>query len=162
MLYRISVWVHIVAACFWVGGILFFAVVLVPVLRKLPGPSSVEFVRAIGTRFRVAGWWSVALLVATGLVNLLSRYPGTELAEAAFWLSPFGQALTLKLALVAIVVVASIGHDVLGVRATNAALRDPGSADAVRLRMLASWLGRLDAVLVLAIVFVAVVLVRGW
>lgn len=162
MLYRVSVWLHIVGACLWVGGILFFALVLVPVLRRSRGPETTELIRAIGMRFRTVGWWGVASLVTTGIVNLLSRYPAGDLARSEFWLSPFGQTLGIKLALVVAVVIVSLAHDVLGARATAAAIREPSSEEARRLRTLASALGRLDAVLVLAVLYVAVVLVRGW
>jgi putative copper resistance protein D len=162
MLYRLSVWLHIVGACLWVGGILFFALVLVPVLRRSRGPESTELVRAVGTRFRTVGWWGMALLAATGFVNLLSRYSMGDLVRADFWLSPFGQALGIKLVLVIAVAVVSLAHDLFGARATTAATRDPSSEDARHLRTLASTLGRLDAILVLAVLYLAVVLVRGW
>ncbi len=162
MLYRFSVWLHLVAACVWVGGIFFFALVLVPVLRRARGAASTDLVRAVGTRFRRVGWTNIAVLVVTGTINLVSRYPADDLATAAFWLSPFGHVLLVKLVLVSAMVLVSLVHDVLGARAVAAEKIGPGSSDAVRLRAWSSRLGRLDAVLVLGILFAAVVLVRGW
>jgi copper resistance protein D len=161
MLFRLLVWTHVVAACFWVGGILFFALVLVPALRRSGSPQ-VALLQLIGRRFRAWGWASVAVLVLTGLGNVLYRVPATELLHGELWSSPWGQILALKLGLVASVIAVSFAHDVLGTRAVQAAKRDGASREAARLRSWASMLGRLDGVLVLAVLFVAVVLVRGW
>jgi putative copper export protein len=161
MLYRIMVFTHIAAACAWVGGLLFFALVLVPVLRGSPGPKTVELVRAVGMRFRVVGWATVGLLIVTGVGNLLLRMPGSILLHAEFWQSYFGKLLALKLALVAGMVAVSVAHDLIGARATALATAQPGSAPAMALRNRASRLGRLVALLALAILFVAVLLVRG-
>lgn len=70
--------------------------------------------------------------------------------------------MAVKLGLVASVIIVSFAHDILGARAVAAAEHDRTSAQAVRLRTLAGALGRLDGVLVLAVLFVAVVLVCGW
>lgn len=161
MLFRLLVWTHIVAACFWVGGILFFALVLVPALRQ-SGSSRVPLLQSIGRRFRAWGWGSVALLVVTGIANVLHRVPAADLLQSELWSSPWGQILALKLGLVASVVGMSLAHDILGTRAVEAANRDGASREAARLRVWASALGRLDGVLALAVVFVAVLLVRGW
>jgi uncharacterized membrane protein len=160
-MYQLLVWVHLVAACFWVGGILFFALVLVPALRRCDAPQ-VTTLRLIGQRFRKLGWGSLALLVVTGIVNVLHRVPSDNLLLGEFWFSPWGRVLALKLILVASVIAVSLAHDILGARAVAAAERDRASAEARRLRKWSSLLGRLDGVLVLAVLFVAVLLVRGW
>jgi uncharacterized membrane protein len=66
-LYTLSVFVHILAACSWIGAMIFFAVAVVPVIRR-PEYRSVfaELVRDVGARFRVLGWVSVLVLIATG------------------------------------------------------------------------------------------------
>lgn len=162
MLYRFSVWLHLVAASVWVGGIFFFALVLVPVLRRARGAASADLVRSLGTRFRQVGWTSIAVLVVTGTINLVFRYPTDDLASDAFWLSPFGRIVFAKLVLVSAMILVSVIHDVLGARAVAAEKLDPGSPGAKRLRAWSSWLGRLDALLVLGILFAAVLLVRGF
>src|SRR5690242_18736621 len=142
MLYRVSVWLHLIAACAWVGGILFFAVVLAPVVRQQEPARAAALVRAVGRRFRSLGWVSLGALAVTGATNLLSRYSLADLATAVFWTSPFGTVLTTKLALVAAVILVTIVHDAAGVRAAAAAARDPGARETAQLRRLASWLGR--------------------
>jgi putative copper export protein len=161
MLYRICVFAHVAAACVWVGGLAFFALVLVPVLRGSPGPKTLELVRAVGMRFRVVGWAAIGLLILTGIGNLLLRMPGSVLLRAEFWRANFGKLLALKLSLVLLMLLVSVAHDLIGARATALALAQPGSPPAIALRNRASRLGRLVALLALAILFVAVLLVRG-
>lgn len=161
-MYQLIVWIHVLAACCWVGGILFFGLVLVPVLRQAPGPQTHKLVRAVGRRFRVVGWSSVGVLLVTGVANVLFRIPGLQLVTAEFWLSPWGRMLALKLALVLVMIGVGVTHDLLGARAVSAAELDPSSPEVVRVRRLASRFGRALGVLALATVFVAVLLVRGW
>lgn len=161
-MYQLMVWIHVTAACSWVGGISFFALVLVPALRKVPGPQSNRLVMAVGRRFRVVGWSSLAVLVVTGIGNVLYRVPGSQLLSTDFWLSAWGHLLALKLGLVLAMLSVSVAHDVFGARAASAAVQDPTSAAVLRSRRLASQLGRTLGVVALATVFVAVLLVRGW
>ena len=74
------------------------------------------------------------------------------------WLgSAFGRTVVLKLAAFALVLMVSAVHDfVVGPRAAAAIERDAASPET------ASLLGRLNALLALALVAIAVALVRGW
>jgi uncharacterized membrane protein len=127
---------HVLAALTWIGGMLFIALVLVPVVRRLGDPElRTRLVRESGARFRSVSWAALALLLATGLGNL--------------WLRPYLLALPrfqLKLGLVVVALILSAIHDfVVGPRAGR-----PG-ADA-RLRVRASWLARVNLLVVLVIV----------
>lgn len=161
-MYQLVVWIHVLAACSWVGGISFFALVLVPALRHAPGPKTHQLVRAVGRRFRVVGWSSMAILLVTGVANVLYRIPASLLFTAELWQSHWGRMLALKLALVFAMFGVGVAHDVLGARAVNAAALEPGSPAVLRARRLASGLGRALGLLALATVLVAVLLVRGW
>jgi copper resistance protein D len=62
---------HVAAAITWIGGMLFIALVVVPVTRGLEDVAlRRRLVQATGRRFRVVGWLALGVLVATGLVNL--------------------------------------------------------------------------------------------
>ena len=77
--------------------------------------------------------------------------------------SPFGHAVVVKLVVFAVVLGLSAVHDfVLGPRAAAAVQRDPDSAEARRLRRLASMMGRITVLFGLTLVALGVVLVRGW
>jgi putative copper export protein len=136
--------VHVVAAVTWLGGMLFIALVLIPVLRRLDDPAlRARLVHAAGVRFRAVGWITIGLLVASGLGNL--------------WLRPYLLDLPrfqVKLALVVVALGLAGVHDfVLGPRAGR-----PGASPAARVR--ASWLARVNVLLVTAIVLLGLTL-RG-
>lgn len=162
-LYTLSVFVHVVAACAWIGSMIFFATAVVPVLRR-PEYASVlaDLVRLLGGRFRIIGWTSLVVLIGTGVSNLALRGIGTEqLASVTFWREGFGRTLAYKLAAVLLVVLCTAGHDVLsGSRATRP-LGQPRSPAAMRARRMASWLGRLTLLLSIVVILFAVWLVRG-
>ncbi len=136
--------VHVLAAIAWIGGMVFIALVLVPVVRGLKDPAlRTRLVHESGVRFRTVGWVALGLLLVSGLGNL--------------WLRPYLLALPrfhLKLGLVVLALVLSAVHDfVLGPRAGR-----PGADP--RLRVRASWLARVNLVVVLAIVLLGLTL-RG-
>lgn len=163
-LYLVSVWLHLVASLLWAGGMLFLVLVLVPLLRT-PAlrPQAIALVQAVGLRFRAVGWASLLILVATGLVNAAFR-GGTAgaLVDATWWATPFGRLLAHKLALVALILVLSAVHDFgVGPRAAVLLREDPGSPRARAWRSAASWMGRLNLLLALAVLAIAVALVRG-
>jgi putative copper export protein len=162
-LYTLSVFVHVLAACAWIGSMIFFAVAVVPVVRRPEFRTvSADLVRRVGARFRVLGWTCVLVLVATGIANLALRGFVPQLTMGAFWSTDFGRTLAHKLVAVLLVVVATAGHDLLlGARAMRRLQEDPSSPVAQRTRRMASWLGRSTLLLSVAVLLFAVWLVRG-
>ena len=129
--------VHLTAALTWVGGMVFVALVLVPVTRGLEDPGlRRRLMHEAGVRFRLVGWLAIAVLLATGLLNIWLRPELLTLTR--FW---------VKVALVALAIVFSVLHDfVLGPRA--------GRPDASPLmRPAASWIARVNILLVLAVLY---------
>lgn len=163
-LYILSVWLHVLAAITWVGGMFFVVLVVVPWLRRGGRANASVFLRETGVRFRTVGWTCFAIVLTTGTFNLWVR--GVRLGDftQADWRSsPFGQATLLKLGVFVLVLLVSGVHDFsLGPRATIAIAKDPSSTEAERLRRRASVLGRLNTILALALVGLGVILVRGW
>ena len=167
-LYLIAVWLHILSATVWVGGMFFLVLVVVPWLRHAPRAEAGAFWTATGTRFRVIGWTCFTISLATGTFILYLRgVRFSDFAVVGWRTSPFGQTVMLKLGVFAAVLATSIAHDfVVGPRAARAlALAGttgaPDLAQAIRLRRQASWLGRINALLALVLVALAVMLVRG-
>lgn len=162
-LYLVSVWLHILAASAWVGGMFFIVLVVVPWLRRGGRERAGTFLRDTGERFRAVGWTCFAVLLVTGSFNLWVR--GVRLADflRPEWLSsPFGKTLLLKLAAFTLVLGISAAHDFfVGPRATRTLELDGRAPESVRFRRQASLLGRINALLALAIVALAVMLVRG-
>ena len=162
-LYYANVTLHVLAAMLWLGGMFFLGVVGAPLLRAIEPPELWQrLFQAIGERFRMVGWWSIAVLVATGTVNLHYRgwlhWDGV-LGSAAFWRTSAGHALAAKLTAVTIMIAVAAFHDfVQGPRAGRAV---PGSAEAVSLRHGAALLARVNAIVGVLLVAAAVRLARG-
>jgi len=163
-LYLVSVVLHIVAASAWLGGMLFLVLVVVPSLRA---PALVvhaaALIRVVGERFRTVGWATLLVLVVTGVINAAFRAGSAAgLADAAWWATPFGRLLAVKLALVALVLLLSALHDFhVGPHAGRLMTEAPDDPATPRWRMAARWMGRINLLLALAIVVLAVRLVRG-
>jgi putative copper resistance protein D len=158
--YQLTVFIHILAAIVWVGGMLFMALILVPATRKLSAPERRYLFEQIGHRFRAVGWVCVALLIVTGIGNLSFHGIGwATFASGDILTTTFGRLLTAKLLLIALMVIVTAIHDFyLGPASARAA---GDIAQTASLRRASGTLARLSAVLALAIVALAVLLVRG-
>ena len=61
--------IHIVFSSLWVGGMIFMALVLAPVVRKLP--NSVELFKKVGIRYSLVGTFiGLPVLFLTGICNI--------------------------------------------------------------------------------------------
>lgn len=156
VLYLLSVWIHIVSATLWLGGMLFLVLAMVPVLRKITDRTQyLALIHDVGVRFRWLGWISFGTLFLTGILNLLCRgYSLAEIFQGQVFRGSWGHTLAIKLVLFLGVLLLSILHDfVIGPRATR--------LGSTRLNRMARWIGRINLFLGLLIVYLAVVLVRG-
>ena len=163
-MYQISVFIHVLSAIGWVGGMLFLALVVVPATRPLPPAERAALIDTVGRRFRPIGWSCIALLVVTGLI--ISGYRGITweaVTSGQVLEHQFGRLLSLKVGLVVVMTVLSLVHDlVIGPASTRAHERRDHPDRIARLRRVALWMARLSLLLALAIVALAVALVRGW
>ncbi|MBI4493846.1 MAG: CopD family protein [Chloroflexi bacterium] len=149
----------------WVGGMLFLALVIVPATRHLPTAERGALFDLVGRRFRLVGWSAIALLVVTGVLNATFRGVTWEsVASGQLLGSEFGRLLAAKLGLVAAMLGLSAVHDfVVGPASTRALQRATPEAirEAEALRRQASWIARVESLLALLVVALAVTLVRG-
>jgi len=123
---------------------LFIALVMVPITRRLEDQTlRTRLIHDTGLRFRTVGWTAIGVLVVTGLLNL--------------WMHPVLLSSTRfhwKVGLVVLALILSAFHDfVLGPRAGA-----PGADPSARVR--ASWVARLNVLVVLAIVALGLSLFR--
>ena len=84
----IRLFLHVLGATVWVGGQLTLAG-LVPGLRRI----SPDAPRTVARRFNVIAWVAFAVLIATGIWNILAIRPD--------WSSSYGTTLIVKLVVVA-------------------------------------------------------------
>lgn len=161
-MYHLNVTLHVLAALIWLGGMLFLAVVGAPVIRRVePPPLRAELFRAIGRQFRLVGWICIGVLLVTGVLNLQFRglLNASALGSGDFWSSGYGSALAAKLGAVLVMLIVQAVHDFWhGPRASRL---DARSDEARRMRVWASWLARINAIVGVVLVYFAVRLARG-
>ncbi len=138
-------WVHVLAAVVWVGGMVFIGVVVAPYARKLPAEQRRELFEQLGRRFSTIGWGCIAILLVTGVGNLIGR--GME------WSPAFARTLGAKLLLVGLMVLLAAFHDfILGPRSATLAADPTKASEAEAARVRASWIGRINLVLALIVI----------
>ncbi len=161
-MYQWAVFFHVLIAMFWVGGMLFTVAVLVPATRRRLASQKGLLFTELGTRFSRLSWVLFPLLLLTGVLALLGRgYQLPHLLEAGFWLSGYGMLIGKKIVLFAFVLIVSGIHDFwLGPAAARLMDDAPDHPRTKRLRSASKWAGRINLLLGLVIVFLAVSLVR--
>ena len=162
-MYYLSLFIHITSAIFWIGGMLFTAAVLVPASRhELLKNKKGEFFTLVGQKFSRISWFLFIILITTGITNLLTRgYSIDQLLTTYFWMEVFGGYLLLKLLVFGMVLIISGIHDFYaGPKAAELMDKQPNHPQTKRMRKISSWLGRLNLLLGLTILYYAIRLNR--
>ena len=158
-IYTLSVFLHIVSACLWVGGMLFLILVFIPGIKK--HPDKVNIIANVSLKFRTAGVVALVILLITGIVQL--DYRGAHWTIEYFTNTRFGKIAGLKILIFAVIISISLIHDYyLGNRAIEAWKNHPENPKTIKLRNLSRMLGRINFILALLAVFLGLILVRGW
>ncbi|GAB6065028.1 DUF4149 domain-containing protein [Aquifex pyrophilus] len=132
---ELFLFLHVVLATFWVGGMLFLSLVVAPYLKDKPQIRNEAF-QEVGKRFSLYGTFlSLLLLLITGLVNAYLLHGG------------FRRSIYEKLFLFFIVVIVSLFHDLW---AGKKALYSE------KHRKIAKWLGIINLILSLLLVYMGV------
>ncbi len=154
----VLVWLHLLAAVAWIGGMVFLSLVLVPVLKREPfAAQRGALIRAAAMRFRLVVWSAIGVLLTTGPLLLLSR--GWSLGEPDGWPA----VLIVKIVLIAILLMLTLAHDFFIGPRVSRILQIPEPSRTGHDRLLvasSSWLPRLSLLLALAILFAAISLAR--
>lgn len=100
-LFDVCLVLHVLAASLWIGHMLFWSVVVGPVLKRWSPEDERERLRAAVMRFGGLGWPALFVLLATGPVLLRERGFALEsLANGEVFDTAWGRLLALKLLLV--------------------------------------------------------------
>lgn len=154
MAYQFSVFLHIVCASFWIGGMLFLPLVVLPGIKD--HPDKVEILYKTGMRFRTLGWITLILLLITGLGNAWLR--GLPVSFSFFFEEGYGKWMGIKILFFAIMLAISGVHDFfIGGKAIEGMRRGEGG----RFRQVARWSGRLNLLISLILAFIGIMLSRG-
>lgn len=163
-MYHLSVFIHMLSAIFWIGGMLFKVAVLVPASRhRLLAGRKGAFFTLIGKKFSRISWVLFVVLIITGITNLLSRgYSLADLVSSTFWKSNFGGNLFVKLILFGVVLILSGIHDFYaGPKAAELMDSKPENLTTKKFRKMSSWIGRINLIFGLLILYYAMRLLRG-
>jgi copper resistance protein D len=159
MLSLLVIWLHILAAVAWIGGMMFLSFVLVPLVRKRSGtPEFMSIFRSAAQRFRIVVWLAIVTLLGTGPMLLHGR--GISTIDMTQW----PPILLVKAGLVVVLLLVTIVHDLLlGPLASRSSTMPACTQTAwgqVLLRT-SRWVPRLALAVALGVLLVAVVLVRS-
>lgn len=159
IIYILSIFIHILAACVWLGGMLFLILAFIPGIKK--HPDKVNLIATVSLKFRIVGIVALIVLLITGIVQLEIR--GAQWSLAYFTTSFFGKMAGLKLLVFTLILLISLIHDYfIGTHAIDAWKKDPDNPKTVALRKLSRLLGRLNFILALLAALIGVILARGW
>lgn len=150
-LYHVCVWLHIIGVSFWIGGMLFLPLVLLPGIKNYPDRS--KLLLATGLKFRFYGYIVLALLLVTGVLNIYLR--GIQLSLKFFAESRYGNLVIAKFILFLSILAVSLWHDA---HARKRLLSEEANQ---KFKIVARWSGRILLLISLVMAYIGVVLSRG-
>lgn len=133
----------------------FISLILAPALRKFPQDTRWELLQMVATATKAVGWIAILVLLFTGLLNVLHLQ--------IQWDTLIGRLLMIKLTLVAVMIILSALHDFILGPLLVARQRTPAPQrpSTLRLRRLVPWLARINLVLALGVIYLAVLIARS-
>lgn len=161
-MYQIIVYLHIISAITWLGGMLFLAMVMVPLARRDAG-GGFATLRQAAQKFVPIAWASMAVLAVTGGYLAWTQW-GVRPATFFGGEGHFLQFLQMKTGLFLIVILLSLAHDFwLGpmmLDRLDAARAAGAKLPSGPARLFVQWAARINLLLVLAAVGLAVWMTR--
>jgi uncharacterized membrane protein len=103
----VVLWLHLLAAMFWVGGQIFLVAVVLPALRRAVAPDErARLAAAVGRQYLYTAWIALTVLVGTGIANaVLGGVTWASLTDTTY-----GHILAVKAALVMVVLALTAVH----------------------------------------------------
>ncbi len=132
---ELVLWFHVLLAAFWVGGMIFLSLVIVPYIKDKPFRN--EAFQEVGRKFSFYGTMiTLSLLLITGIANAYFLHGGFE-----------RRSLKEKLGLFFIILIVSLVHDLWAGKKAFYSERH---------RVWAKWLGIINLVLGLVMIYMGV------
>lgn len=156
--YLISVYIHILCAALWVGGMLFLVMVLLPAIKN--HPERRMLLGSVGIKFRFVGWIALILLLLTGLFNM--HYRG--ISFNGLMDTSYSKLFAAKLLLFFVVISISAVHDFYIGPKSIKLMGEPDNNKEITKRYVktARIVGELNLLLALIAVALGILIVRGW
>lgn len=155
----VLIWLHLLAAVTWIGGMIFLSLVLAPLVRgRKAAPEFMALFRSAARRFRVVVWSAMVLLLSTGPALIHQR--GLSFFNPSEW--PL--VLRVKLGLVGALFLLTLVHDLLlgpqMSKITALTEKDRSSKERALVRT-SSWVPRIALLISLGVLAAAVLLTRS-
>ena len=150
--------IHLLAAAIWVGSQVFMFGAVVPALRALGDEAARRrAVVVLNRRFAWLGWGALAILVFTGIDNVIQRQDDYDIVFDYDF--RYAWIFVVKLVLVAVVIALTAIHSyVVGPRLLELQESHAGSAELSALRRLSIQLSVLNLLAGVAILFLVALL----
>lgn len=156
-LYILSVWLHILLACVWVGGLIYTAAIVIPFAAKHGPDERQRIIRGQARKFRIIGWTAIVLLVVTGYYNATIRF-AVDGIGGLFNKEYVGFWLPRKLETFVLMVLLMLFHDIMSIRAAK---RYEGARDAAAGNRLGSIAAAIATLLALVVLYCSVRMLRN-
>lgn len=150
--YLITLFIHIVLAAFWIGGMFFLPLVVLPAIKN--NPERKEILYKSGIKYRLYGWIALLGLLISGIGNM--HYKGMSFSKTFFFENPLGKVLFYKLFVFFFMLLVLWFHDLYIGKKAIFSNRDEES-----LKKVARWSGRINLLLSLLVAYMGVMLSRG-
>lgn len=151
--YLLFLFLHIVLAAFWVGGMLFLPLIMLPSIKY--NPERREILIKSGLKFRYYGWGALIGLFLTGWSNMY--FKGMRFDVDFLLHTSIGKMLLLKLIIFFLMLSILAIHDIF----IGKQLMQNDSAQSTRLTKMAKYTGRINLVLSILIILLGILLSRG-
>lgn len=153
-LYLLSIYLHIIFAAFWIGGMLFLPLILMPNIKNNPERTHLLF--HTGIKFRFYGWIALIGLIITGIINM--HFKDFSFNIEFLTNNQIGKLLGIKLLLFCIMIALSGLHDFyIGTKTIEQIQQNKSNST----KQLARWSGRINLLIALSIAFLGTVISRG-
>ena len=158
MIWITVLWVHLIAAMVWIGGMAFLTIIAAPSLKRSAPPEVQPILyKDIGRRFKLVGWICIFILILTGPINIYHHITSHHMTDDGG--DSFHGVFVLKLGLVLIMILLSLVHDfVLGPLLGEK--KREGLPPSRFLKLIVPWMGRVNLILGLIVIYLGLTLAQ--
>jgi putative copper export protein len=112
-------WLHLLAAGFWLGGLVMLAMVTMSAIRVMERPAFRQLIRRVGRAFLVGSIIAWVVLAISGVAMAVTRIHSiNELTGTGY-----GRTLLAKAVLFLLAIIGTVAHTLAGGRASPVAIR---------------------------------------
>ena len=146
-------WIHLIGTVTWIGGMIFYVLILMPSMKAIEPSQAGKLVGALTKRYAIFVWGAIILLIVTGILISLNR-------NVRLFQNTRGILLGIKHIVIAcMIIVGAVISKGIGPRLAAPPKLPPDSAappsgpppQIIKLRKLAGRLGSLNLLLGIAV-----------